>query len=69
VLDGVAVIEVNGPLTKHRTSFEEVIGGTSMVETCALLRDAVRDTGVRSILLQGGLARGHGGGHLRRPRP
>jgi signal peptide peptidase SppA len=52
VLDGVAVIELNGPLTKHRTSFEDVVGGTSTVETRALVRDAVRDPGVRSILLR-----------------
>lgn len=49
---GIATIELNGPMTKYPTSFQEMFGGTSTLRTREALRAAVRDPGVRGILLK-----------------
>lgn len=50
--DGVAVIDLSGPLTKYETSFQSFFGGTSTVRARATLRDAARDPRVHAILLR-----------------
>jgi len=49
---GVAVIDLCGPMTKYPTSFEALFGGTSTVRVREAIRAAVRDPGVRGILLR-----------------
>lgn len=60
--DGIAVIELTGPLTKYRTSFQSMLGGTSTIDARAALRAAARDPDVLGILLHvespGGTAAG-----------
>lgn len=48
---GIAVIKLNGPLTKHRTSLSEVFGGTSMTETRRAIRNAADDDSISGIML------------------
>lgn len=48
VIDGVAVIPVDGMLTKGKSSF----GGTSMMELAALIRTANRDPTVEQLMLE-----------------
>jgi capsid assembly protease len=49
--DGIAMIDVSGPLTKYPPSFQSVLGGTSMLRVREGLRAAVRDPNVLGILL------------------
>jgi capsid assembly protease len=49
--DGVAVIDVSGPLTKHPHSFQSLVGGTSTLQVREALRAANADQDVRAILL------------------
>lgn len=50
--DGVAVIDVSGPLTKHASSFQSMFGGSATLEIRRALRDAVADPDIKSILLR-----------------
>jgi signal peptide peptidase SppA len=50
--DGIALIELTGPLTKHPTSFQALFGGTSMILARAALRDAERADDVAGIMLR-----------------
>ena len=49
--DGIAQIELNGPMTKYPTSFSALLGGTSTLRTREALRAAVRDPEVHGIML------------------
>lgn len=49
--DGIAVIEVRGPMTKYETSFQSFLGGTSTLRTRQALRAAVRDPETVGIML------------------
>jgi signal peptide peptidase SppA len=49
--DGIARIDVSGPLTKYPTSFQALLGGTSMLRTREALRTAARDPEVVGILV------------------
>lgn len=48
----IAVIDINGPLTKYPTSFQELLGGTSTVEAKAILRRAANAPDVKAIVLR-----------------
>lgn len=50
--DGVAVIEVSGPLTKHASSFQAMFGGTATLDIRRAVRAALADPDVKSILLR-----------------
>ena len=50
--DGIAVIDLNGPLTKYPTSFQALFGGTAMIRVREALRAAVRDPDVLGIMLR-----------------
>lgn len=50
--DGIAVIDIAGPMTKYPTSFQALFGGTSMLRTREALRGAVRDPDVAGIMLR-----------------
>lgn len=50
--DGIAVIEVNGPMTKYETSFQSLFGGTSTLRARKAIRSAVRDPEVVGIMLR-----------------
>jgi signal peptide peptidase SppA len=51
VIDGVAVIQINDVLTKTRTFFSWLFGGTSMRDIAAAFQSALEDTDVHSIVL------------------
>ena len=51
-VDGIAVIDLAGPLTKHETTFAALFGGTSMVAARAALRDASRASDVDGIMVK-----------------
>lgn len=52
VENGVAIIDVTGPLTKYQTSFQAILGGTSTLAVRATLRAALRDPKVSAIMLR-----------------
>lgn len=49
--DGMARISMSGPLTKHPTSFQSLVGGTSMVLADAAIRMAAKTPGVKGIFI------------------
>lgn len=49
--DGIAVIEISGPMTKYETSFQSLFGGTSTIKTRQALRSAARDPEVLGIMV------------------
>jgi signal peptide peptidase SppA len=49
--DGIAVIEISGPMTKYSTSFQALFGGTSTLRTREALRAASRDPEVMGIMV------------------
>lgn len=49
--DGVAIIDVVGPLTKNYSWMTAALGGTSMLHAAALIQQAAADPAVRGILL------------------
>ncbi len=51
VRDGVATVNVSGPLTKYETSFSSMLGGTSTLRVREALRAANSDPEVRAVLL------------------
>lgn len=51
VRDGVAMIAIDGPLTKHETSFSAMFGGTSTIAARRAIRSAVQDDDVNAIAL------------------
>ncbi len=51
MLGDVAVIPIGGPMTKADSSLARVFGSTSTLRVRAMLGQAMRDEGVRSILL------------------
>ncbi len=51
VSGGVAILSLNGPLTKYRSSLAQYFGGTSMLDMRRALRAAAADDGVKAILL------------------
>jgi signal peptide peptidase SppA len=50
--DGIAVIDIAGPMTKYPTSFQALFGGTSTLRTREALRAATRDPDVVGIMLR-----------------
>lgn len=52
MVEGVAVLEVSGPLTKHASSFRSIFGGASYIETKQALRDLSANDEVQGVLLQ-----------------
>jgi len=73
--DGIAVIDIAGPMTKYPTTFQALLGGTSTLRAREALRAASRSDVVSGIMLRidspggttaglGELAEGFG-----RPRP
>jgi signal peptide peptidase SppA len=50
--DGLAVIEVSGPMTKYETSFSSLFGGTSTLKTRRAVRAAVRNPEVLGIMVR-----------------
>jgi signal peptide peptidase SppA len=50
--DGIAVIDIAGPMTKYPTSFQALFGGTSTLRTREALRAATRDPDVSAIMLR-----------------
>lgn len=51
VIDGVAVIQIDDVLTKTRTFFSFLFGGTSMRDVADAFQSALEDTDVHSIIL------------------
>ena len=49
--DGLAVVEVTGPMTKYETSFQALLGGTSTVRARQAIRSAARDPEVLGIMV------------------
>jgi signal peptide peptidase SppA len=49
--DGIARIDVNGPMTKYPTSFQSLTGGTATLKVREALRAAARDPEVSGIML------------------
>jgi len=49
--DGIAVVEVTGPMTKYETSFQALFGGTSTLRTRQALRSATRNAEVVGIMV------------------
>jgi signal peptide peptidase SppA len=49
--DGIALIEVSGPMTKYPTSLQALLGGTSTLRTRDALRAAARDPEVLGVML------------------
>lgn len=52
VQDGIAVIDVAGPMTKYPSSTQAIFGGTSTLLARRAIRDAVRNDRVRAIMLR-----------------
>lgn len=52
VFDGVAVIDITGPMTKGYTWMTALMGGTSMQMAGALIEQAAQDPAVKGILLR-----------------
>lgn len=52
VSDGVAVVDLTGPLTKGYSWITALMGGTSMQQAGALIEQAAADPAVRGILLR-----------------
>jgi signal peptide peptidase SppA len=50
--DGIAIIDIAGPMTKYPTSFQALFGGTSTLRTREALRAAVRDPDVHGIMVR-----------------
>jgi signal peptide peptidase SppA len=50
--DGLAVIEISGPMTKYETSFSSLFGGTSTLRTRRALRAAARNPEVLGIMVR-----------------
>jgi signal peptide peptidase SppA len=50
--DGIAVIDITGPMTKYPTSFQVLFGGTSTLRIREALRAASRDPDVLGIMLR-----------------
>jgi signal peptide peptidase SppA len=46
LVNGVALLSINGPMTKYPTSFQDFIGGTATIELRQALRMAMRDPDV-----------------------
>jgi len=49
--DGIALVEVTGPMTKYSTSFQALLGGTSTLRTRQALRAAARNPEVLGIMV------------------
>lgn len=49
--EGIAVVEISGPMTKYPTSFQALLGGTATLRTREALRAAQRDPEVLGIML------------------
>lgn len=49
--DGIARIDISGPMTKYPTSFQSLFGGTSMLRVRESLRAAARDPEVLGVML------------------
>lgn len=49
--NGTAIVSLSGALTKHPTSFQDVMGGTATQSTIKALRMAVADPAVRRIMM------------------
>jgi ClpP class serine protease len=65
VKDGIALLQISGPMTKHPTSFQELFGGTSSLVTqqkLAMIRKEYTQGSVRGLLIEfdsgGGTAAG-----------
>jgi signal peptide peptidase SppA len=62
--DGLAVIDISGPMAKYGSSVQAIVGGTSTLEKRAALRSALRDPEVRGIVVKidspGGVVSGSG---------
>lgn len=52
VNDGIATIDIGGPLTKYASSTQAMFGGTSMILARKAIRDAVASERVRGIMLR-----------------
>ncbi|MBX3435541.1 MAG: S49 family peptidase [Pirellulales bacterium] len=52
VHDGIAVVDLNGPMTKYPSSFQAMFGGTSTLMMRRALRDAVADRSVDGVLIR-----------------
>lgn len=52
MVDGVAIVDISGPMTKHASSFRSIFGGTSYIETRQTLRDLKANDEVEGVLLQ-----------------
>jgi signal peptide peptidase SppA len=50
--DGIAIIDVNGPLTKYPTSFQALFGGTSMLRAREALRHARDSSDIEAIMVR-----------------
>lgn len=50
--DGLATINITGPIAKYGSSFQSLIGGASTLEKRQALRQAVRDPEVRAVMLR-----------------
>lgn len=50
VVDGIAILEINGPMTKYASSFQGMFGGTATLEVRRQLRDARSNRAVTGIL-------------------
>lgn len=49
--DGIALIEVTGPMSKFETSFQALLGGTSTLRTRQALRSAAKNPEVAGIMV------------------
>lgn len=52
VIDGIAMMEISGPMTRKLTSFQGMLGGTSTISLRNSVRAAVDDPNVRGIWLE-----------------
>jgi len=50
--DGLATIDISGPMAKYGSSMQSLVGGTSMLMTQQALRQASRDGAVNAIMLR-----------------
>lgn len=50
--DGLAIVEIAGPMTKYETSFSSLFGGTSTLRTRRALRAAARNPEVLGIMVR-----------------
>jgi signal peptide peptidase SppA len=49
--DGIAIVEVTGPMTKYETSFQALLGGTATLRARQAIRAATRDPEIRGTMV------------------